>query len=62
MLTEFANIRYGVPHGFILGRTLFLYFINDLHVPLNFDFFLLHLFADDGTVHTDDKKLRNRSI
>ena len=56
-LTEFTAVLSGNPHGFILGPTLFLLHINDF--PQHFDRCLCDLYADDATVHINNRNVSN---
>ena len=43
--SNFADIKFGVPQGSVLGPLLFLTYINDLNQALKFC--KVHHFADD---------------
>ena len=47
--SDFKQISYGVPQGYILGPLLFLLFINDL--PLYTNNVFTDLYADDTTLY-----------
>ena len=53
-LSAFAYMQSGVPQGSILGPTLFLLFIDDL--PLFINYCYSDFFADDTTLHIHDNK------
>ena len=53
-LSAFTYMKSGVPQGSILASTLFLLFINDL--PLLMNYCYSDFFADDATLHTHDNK------
>ena len=57
MTSEPLSISIGVPQGSALGPFLFLIFINDFpqHIRQSFS----NLFADDGTIYTTGKSIRD---
>ena len=56
-LSESKEIKAGVPQGSVLGPLLFILYMNDL--PLYIKYWLLDLFADDGTLHTSNPYFNN---
>ena len=52
-MSQPASIKSGVPQGSILGPTLFLMFINDMHLYM--EHCDTDYYADDTTVHTNGK-------
>ena len=52
--SAFTYIKSGVSQGSIIGPTLFLLFINDL--PLFMNYCYSDFFADDATLHIHDNK------
>ena len=59
-LSAFTYMKSGVPQGSILGPTLFLLFINDL--PLIMNYCYSDFFADDANLHTHDNKYVLKSV
>ena len=56
-LSTEERVLNGVPKGSILGPLMFLLFINDL--PLYTDNVKTDLYADDTTLHENDKSISN---
>ena len=55
-LSDFEDIKYGVPQGSILGPFLFLIFINDISNAAENNC-VINLFADDLCTYTSGKNL-----
>ena len=56
-ISDKAVVRGGVPQGSILGPSLFLLYVSDIHRCLNK--FRFYLFADDTNILYADKNLKD---